>query len=52
MEQIRQDLDDADNVFGVLYRNKPLKRRANSFDNQDSRLHSRDAGRSDQEADD
>lgn len=38
MEQIRQDLDDADNVFGVFYRNKPLKRRANSFDLQDSRL--------------
>ena len=32
MEQIRQDLDDADNVFGVFYRNKPLKKRANSFD--------------------
>ena len=27
MEQIRQDLDDADNVFGVLYANKPLKKR-------------------------
>ena len=26
MEQIRQDLDDADNVFGVFYANKPLKR--------------------------
>ena len=33
-------MDDADNVFGVFYRNKPLKRRANSFDNQDSRLQS------------
>ncbi len=44
MEQIRQDLDDADNVFGVFYRNKPLKKRANSFDNQDSRLQSRDDG--------
>ena len=32
MEQIRQDLDDADNVFGVFFRNKPLKKRANSFD--------------------
>ena len=32
MEQIRQDLDDADNVFGVFFRNKPLRRRANSFD--------------------
>ena len=44
MEQIRQDLDDADNVFGVIYRNKPLKKRkrANSFDNGDSRFQSRD----------
>ena len=46
MEQIRQDLDDADNVFGVVYRNKPLKKRkrANSFDNGDSRFQSKDEG--------
>ena len=42
IEQIRQDLEDADNVFGIFYRNKKLKRRANSFDdNADSRLQSR-----------
>ena len=38
MEQIRQSLDDADNVLGVVYRNKPLKKKANSFDGKDSRL--------------
>ena len=30
MEQIRQDLEDADNILGVFYANKPLKRKANS----------------------
>ena len=48
MEQIRQDLDDADNVFGVFYRNKPLKKRANSFDNQDSRLQSKNGDEDDE----
>ena len=32
MEQIRQDLDDADNVFGVLYANKPLRKKRGSVD--------------------
>ena len=32
MDQIRQDLDDADNVFGVLYANKPLRRKRGSID--------------------
>ena len=32
MEQIRQDLDDADNVFGVLYANKPLRKKRGSID--------------------
>mmetsp|Transcript_20439 Transcript_20439/g.27615 ORF Transcript_20439/g.27615 Transcript_20439/m.27615 type:complete len:132 (+) Transcript_20439:30-425(+) len=42
IEQIRQDLEDADNVFGIFYKNKKLKKRANSFDdNPDSRLQSR-----------
>lgn len=43
MEQIRQDLEDADNVFGIFYKNKKLKKRANSFDdgNADSRVQSR-----------
>ena len=40
-------MDDADNVFGVFYRNKPLKKRANSFDQQDSRLQSRDLDEND-----
>jgi len=35
-------LEDADNVFGIFYKNKKLKKRANSFDdNPDSRLQSR-----------
>ena len=37
-------------MFGVFYRNKPLKkRRANSFDLQDSRLQSRDVDEGDDE---
>ena len=32
MDQIRQDLDDADNVFGVLYANKPLRKKRGSID--------------------
>lgn len=43
-------MEDADNVFGVFYRNKRLKKRANSFHNQDSRLQSRDLESFDSEA--
>ena len=38
-------MEDADNVFGIMYQNKKLKKRANSFDdNPDSRLQSRNEG--------
>ena len=47
MDQIRQDLDDADNVFGVLYANKPLRKRGSR-----SQIHQRSRSEADDLIDD
>lgn len=48
MDQIRQDLDDADNVFGVLYANKPLRKKRGSID----QIHQRSRSEADDLIDD